>query len=78
MRETYEEDDPEDDYEDDPDDGYVSCPYCGGTMLEVADHCPNCNRWITSEDLPEKRQPLWIIMVVLILVAMMILSFIRF
>lgn len=55
----------DDDFEDD----YRSCPHCGRTMLEAADHCPGCNRWITREDLPQTRQPLWIVIVALILLA---------
>ena len=59
---------------DDSDDGYIPCPYCGETMLEDAEHCPACNRWITSEDLPSKGHPWWIVAVVVILIAVMILS----
>ncbi len=47
--------------EDDEDDGYIDCPYCGQTMLEDAEYCPSCDRWITSEDSPKPAQPLWII-----------------
>lgn len=71
-------DDSSEDWQDESDDdyenGYVSCPHCGGTMLEAADHCPSCNRWITREDLPQKRQPWWIMIVVLILLATLIMS----
>ena len=68
-----DEDDPDDDEldegDDDREDVYISCPHCRGTMLEAADYCPQCQRWITREDLPPKRQPLWIVIVALILLA---------
>ena len=75
-----EPDDDEDEWhdDDDADDGYVPCPYCGGTMLEAADHCPECDRWITREDLPQKRHPWWIIVVILILLGTMVLSVLPF
>ena len=47
--------------EDDPDDGTIDCPYCGQTMLEAADYCPSCERWMSEEDLPKPVQPLWIV-----------------
>lgn len=75
----YDPEDEEDWHEDDDDDdGYVPCPHCGATMLEAADYCPGCNRWITSEDLPVRRHPGWIIAVVVILVVVIGLSALRF
>ena len=53
------DDDYDDWEEDDEDDGYVPCPHCGETMLEAAEYCPYCERWITSEDIPRKPWPLW-------------------
>lgn len=46
---------------DDEDNGYIDCPYCGKTMLEDAEYCPSCDRWMSGEDLPKPTQPLWII-----------------
>ncbi|MCX7395036.1 MAG: hypothetical protein NTW75_13035 [Planctomycetales bacterium] len=43
------------------DDGYIDCPFCGKTMLEDAEYCPSCDRWLTSEGLPKQDPPLWII-----------------
>ena len=64
----------EDDEEEEDDDGYIPCPHCGETMLEAADYCPACERWITSEDAPPKRRPWWIVAVILILIATFVLS----
>jgi hypothetical protein len=63
----------EDDWRDD-DDGYIPCPHCGESMLEAADHCPACDRWISSEDLPAKRHSWWVLMVIVALLAAMIVS----
>ncbi len=71
-----DEDEPWDDEEDD--DGYIPCPYCGGTMLEAADYCPACERWITSEDTPAKRYPWWVVVIILVLIATIVLSVVRF
>ncbi len=68
----------DDDWYDDTDeesvDGYIPCPHCGETMLEAADHCPACNRWITSEDLPRTKHSWWVIALILILLLTMVLS----
>ena len=73
-------DDDEEDWDtpDDEDDGYIPCPYCGETMLEAADHCPYCDRWITAEDLPQKKKSGWVIAVIVLLVVAFVLSSIRF
>ena len=63
--------------DDDSDDGYIPCPHCGETMLEAADHCPYCDRWITNEGLPAKRHPWWIVAIVLILVFVLVMSAVR-
>ena len=70
--------DDENDEVDDDDDGYVPCPHCGKTMLEAADYCPSCRRWITSEDMPAKKPSWWIVAVVLILIGMMLFSAVGF
>ena len=72
---SHNSDDEESDWsDDDDDDGYIACPHCGGTMLEAADYCPVCERWISKEDPPTRRQPWWIIVVVVILIATFVLS----
>ena len=78
MRRAPDVDDDDDDWPDDDDDGYVTCPHCGEMMLEAADYCPSCDRWITSEGLPPKRHPWWIAIVILVLLAMIILSILPF
>jgi predicted nucleic acid-binding Zn ribbon protein len=74
MPHSYDDDDWQDEQDDDADEGYVPCPHCGGTMLEAADYCPGCRRWISREDQPQRRQPWWIVIVVLILLATLLMS----
>jgi uncharacterized OB-fold protein len=82
MQGTYDQDSEDDDWGDDTDeesdDGYIPCPHCGETMLEAAEHCPACNRWITNEDMPKKRSSWWVIAVILILLVTMVLSVVPF
>jgi RNA polymerase subunit RPABC4/transcription elongation factor Spt4 len=62
----HDDGDDDDGNNNDADDGYIPCPYCGETMLEDAEHCPSCNRWITSEDLPRKPLSLWMAAIIVL------------
>jgi hypothetical protein len=70
-------DDDDWDEEDTGDDGYVPCPYCGETMLEDAEYCPYCERWISSEDIPRKPWPIWMVVMIVLCLAGLILSAFR-
>jgi hypothetical protein len=82
VRKSHNEDDADwpgndNDYDDianDDDEGYVPCPHCGETMLEAADYCPSCRRWITTEDRPEKPRPGWMVILILILLFTIVFS----
>jgi hypothetical protein len=56
--------DPDD--EDWPDDGdeepTAPCPHCGREVLEDAERCPFCERYLSKEDAPPGRKPWWIIL----------------
>lgn len=39
----------------------VECPYCGRSIHEDAVRCPHCEQYISNEDAPPPRKPLWII-----------------
>lgn len=67
----------DDDCDDEPsdDDGYVPCPHCGETMLEDAEYCPYCDRWITSEDQPPRKPwPMWVNILLVLMLAALILT----
>ncbi len=57
------EDDPEDEYgsDDDDEEPTVPCPYCRREILEDAERCPYCEHYISKEDRPPERKPLWIV-----------------
>ena len=50
----------EDDWDDDQE-PTVPCPYCQREIHEDAQRCPYCESYISAEDAPPARKPLWII-----------------
>jgi hypothetical protein len=52
--------------EDSDDEPTVPCAYCRREILEDAPQCPYCERYISEEDHPSRRQPVWIIVTALI------------
>ena len=46
--------------EDDDDDLCIPCPFCGRRILEESERCPYCEKYISREDAPYARKPLWI------------------
>jgi hypothetical protein len=73
MRRSNDDDDEqdEDDWEDDDgvdgddDEPTVPCPYCRREMLEDSPRCPFCERYISAEDSPGPRRPLWLLLTAL-------------
>jgi predicted nucleic acid-binding Zn ribbon protein len=61
--EKYDDDPPDDDYEqddEDDDDDTDPCPYCGEPIHFEAVLCPHCDRYLSKEDAPAEKKPLWI------------------
>lgn len=57
----------DDDYGDDPDDEpTIPCPYCGEEIHEDSPRCPHCEHYVSREDAPPARKPVWIIVGVLL------------
>jgi hypothetical protein len=72
MRRSNDDDEQdEDDWEDDDgvdgddDEPTVPCPYCRREMLEDSPRCPFCERYISAEDSPGPRRPLWLLLTAL-------------
>jgi hypothetical protein len=73
MRRSNDDDDEqdEDDWEDDDgvdgddDEPTVPCPYCRREILEDSPRCPFCERYISAEDSPGPRRPLWLLLTAL-------------
>jgi predicted nucleic acid-binding Zn ribbon protein len=53
-----EDEDWPDDRDDEP---TMPCPRCGREILEDAERCPYCERYLSKEDAPRPRKPWWII-----------------
>jgi predicted nucleic acid-binding Zn ribbon protein len=45
---------------DDDSDDVMDCPYCGESIYDDAVRCPHCERYLSREDAPPSRQPVWI------------------
>jgi hypothetical protein len=67
------EDDPDDEFDgddvresdrdsDDDASETVPCPYCRRPIHEDAERCPYCESYISREDAPPSRKPLWILL----------------
>lgn len=71
-------DDDEDWNEDSEDSGTVSCPYCGEVMLDAAEYCPSCDRWMTDEGpVPRKPLPLWAVALLVSLLLIVLIAALR-
>ncbi len=49
----------------------IPCPYCGKPVSELAELCPHCRSYISGEDSPGTRKPIWKWLVVGLLIAML-------
>jgi len=50
----------------------VPCPYCCQEILEDSPRCPHCERYLSAEDTPPRRPPLWVIVTALVCLAMVL------
>jgi predicted nucleic acid-binding Zn ribbon protein len=58
----WDEDETEDSDLEDENDDTVPCPYCRRPIHEDAQRCPHCENYLSAEDRPPRRQPLWILL----------------
>lgn len=47
--------------DDEDEDPTMPCPYCGWHIPEDTPRCPYCEHYLSDEDSPPPRKPLWII-----------------
>ena len=57
--------------------GTIDCPYCSKEIAEESPWCPHCGNYISKEDSPAMRKPVWFV-VTLVLVILILLSWIIF
>ena len=55
-----DEDDDFPEGEDEDDDGTDPCPHCGAAIWGDSVQCPTCGAYLSREDAPTPRPPLWI------------------
>ena len=48
------------------------CPYCREPVYDDAERCPHCENYLSQEDAPPTRRPLWIIIGTLICLAIVL------
>lgn len=39
----------------------IDCPHCGREIHEDAQRCPHCGNYLSDEDAPPVRKPLWFV-----------------
>ncbi len=60
----------EEDYDQD-DDGTEPCPYCQAYVYYDAERCPSCGQYILDADTSASRQPAWVVVTAVVLLAAM-------
>jgi hypothetical protein len=59
------DDDEDDDFEREgeasDDDPTMPCPRCGEAVYDDAERCPHCGQYLSAEDAPSARPPVWIV-----------------
>jgi hypothetical protein len=48
--------------QDEDDDLCGPCPHCGREILEESERCPYCEHYLSREDAPPARKPIWILL----------------
>jgi hypothetical protein len=48
------------DYDDD-EEPCIPCPHCQREILEESERCPYCGHYVSREDAPPRRKPLWLV-----------------
>jgi hypothetical protein len=45
----------------DVNDDTIPCPWCRTPIYENSEFCPHCGKYVTEEEAPSSRYPVWII-----------------
>jgi hypothetical protein len=55
----------------------IPCPYCGEDVYEDSIRCPRCENYLSREDAPPRRHPLWIALGALAVLAIVLMWILR-
>ena len=72
-RELPDEADQDDEEDDAP---LVECPYCGREISGLVELCPHCRSYISSEDAPAPRRPVWLVAGVIVCLVIVLLAWV--
>jgi hypothetical protein len=53
------------------------CPYCRRPVYEQVEACPHCGNFISREDAPPRRFPLWVVISAVVCIAIVLLVLLR-
>jgi predicted nucleic acid-binding Zn ribbon protein len=54
----------------------IDCPHCGAALYEDSERCPRCERYLSSEELPTRRQHPWWILIAALVCLLIVLAWI--
>lgn len=60
------------DEDDADDDETIPCPHCHEPVYENAERCPECGQYLSREDAPYQRKPVWFIVGFLLCMAVVL------
>ena len=55
------DDDPDFEFDEDDEESTIPCPYCRRQIHEDSQRCPYCENYMSLEDAPASRKPLWFV-----------------
>jgi hypothetical protein len=58
------------------DEDLVRCPYCGKSIYDGAEVCPYCKSYVSAEDAPPSRKPVWLIVGVAVCIVLVVLAWV--
>ena len=51
----------------------LPCPACGEEIYDDAERCPQCGHYLTREDAPRSKPPVWIIVGAIVCIVIVVL-----
>lgn len=51
----------------------IECPYCQAEIHEDSQRCPFCENYLSREDAPSERKPVWLVVGVVICLILVLL-----
>jgi predicted nucleic acid-binding Zn ribbon protein len=55
----------------------LPCPYCGKPVYDGAEQCPRCGNYLSAEERPVQKKPLWIVIAAVVCLIIIFLWILR-